>query len=226
MKREKSLMIAYIVFIFICAIVRFLTIFPRWYALVAAITITSGLFSFADFFNTCAHEWRGIAQENGMYSEKTIPDIERMLKAMDVLFPKFEAGLIGQSPHLKQETIDQFLLNKEAAQTTLVAYQNMAEKVDRDKQFADIYERIAALLTVVGFIFFFVILTFEPIGSSLINSQDVITVVSFGLILLSRYLEDMSSTKRKKRQKDYDAVKNGWEALRKSFELEESHYAD
>ena len=51
MKRNNLFMLSYIVFIFISFVVRIFCEYPMWSTLVVSISVSSGIFAFADYYS-------------------------------------------------------------------------------------------------------------------------------------------------------------------------------
>ena len=226
MKRNNLLMIAYIIFIFICVVVRFLGEFPKWQVIVAAITATSWIFSLADFNYTVANELHTSSKEALECAETSIENIQAMLNTIDNFLRKNKGEAENELLKANQEQVDHYVRTRERATSCLGAYEKMESLAKKSSRLADIARKAASVLTVVGFVEFFSILSFERFSKVFIVSQDIMTVMAFGLILFTQYMGEVSKEKRQKYKKATDNINSGWKVLRKSFELEASHYAD
>lgn len=226
MKKNNLLMLAYITFIFICAIVRFFGDFPQWQVIVAAITATSWIFSLADFNYTAANELHSSSKEMLECAESSIENIQAMLNTIDVFLVENKSETENELLKAKQEQADYYGRARECAINSLDAYEKMKSLAKKNNRTADTAGKVASALTVVGFVEFFSVLSFERFSKVFINSQDIMTVMAFGLILLTQYMAEVSKENRQKLRESADAINSGWNALRESFELEASHYAD
>lgn len=226
MKRNNSFMLAYIIFIFTCVVVRFSGDFPQWQILVAAITATSGIFSLADFNYTVSIELCEASKDTLKYAETAIEDIQEMLKAIDVFLDQSKNEENNELSRTEQERIDFYMQTKTKALSCLKDCEEMKYDTQKSKRIANVAEKIASTLTVVGFFLFFAIMAFEPVSKFFTNRQDVLTVLAFGTILWTQYLDETSKEKRKKIRKTSAAANAGWKDLRKSFEKGVSTHAD
>lgn len=224
MKRNNSLMIAYIIFVFISATVRFFGEYPMWRTLVAAITTTSWMISLADFYYATAIELRISSKEDLRYAEAAILDIQGMLDAIEKILVKNENRI--NSTQTSQENMAHYVDMKNGGLHFLEKHQKIRSMAEKDKNRSDIDEKIAAFFAVAGFIAFFMILAFEQISTMFIDQQDIMTVMAFGIILLTQYTDAYSKEKRKRTQESHDILIGGWEVLRKGYESEVLHYAD
>ena len=195
-----------------------------WPTLVAAITTTSWVISLADSSYTAAIECRKYSEDVLMYAEVATMDIQRILDAIDKLLAGNDGGI--KSTQASQERLEHYLDTKKDVLHYLEQHQEIESKAHKILHYADISEKIGVLLTVVGFVAFFVVLAFEQISKKLIDRQDIMTVMAFGLILLTQYIAAYSKEERKQAQESYDRFLDGWTALRKSFESEVLHHAD
>ena len=222
MKRNSLLMLAYIIFIFICAIVRLFGEFPRWQVLVAAITATSWIFSLADFNYAVTSELHAISKDILEYEESCIENIQGMIDIIDAFLTREK----GEPHEAERGKTEHYTRTKQEAEKCLTAFREMKTQAKRNNCFADVAGKWAAVLTIVGFVMFFSILSFEKIAQIFTKSQDIMTVMAFGLILFTQYMGEVSKGQREKQKEAADAVRNGWDSLHKSFELEVSHHAD
>lgn len=226
MKRNNLLMLAYIIFIFICAIVRLFGEFPRWQVLVAAITATSWVFSLADFDYTVANELHKISKDALKFSEVGINHVQGLLKAVENFLSENKDKRNDKLSEMEQEQRTLYDNIRQKGEGCIKSYREIEATARKNNHTADIAEKGASILTAVGFIGFFSIISFEGISKIFINSQDIMTVMAFGLILFTQYMDEASKKKRKKFQESINAVNENWNALQKIFDSEASHYAD
>ena len=226
MKRNNLFMMAYIIFIFICAIVRLFGEFSHWQVIVAAITATSWIFALADFNHTAGSELNAISKVTLECAESSIENIQEMLTTINAFLNKNQTKAENELVRTKQEQVNHYVRTKEQVIKCLGNYEEMEFTAKKYSRVANISSRLAGTLTVVGFIGFFSILCFEGFSKIIISSQDIMTVMSFGIILLTQYMGDLSKEKRQKYKETTKNMDKGWKALKKSFELEVSKYAD
>lgn len=218
MKRNNLLMIAYIIFIFICVVVRLFEDFPQWQVLVAAITATSWVFSLADFNYTTANELHAMSKDTLTFTESNIDNIQGVLNKID----SFLSENTSELPKIEQEEINNY---KVRVQNCIKSSEKLKAEAEKSNCIANISGKMASAFTIVGFVGFFSILSFDKLSKMCTNSQDIMTVMAFGLILFTQYMGEISKEKREKQKEASDAIMNRWDTLRKSFELEVSHYA-
>lgn len=216
MKRNNCLMIAYIIFIFVCVVVRFFEEFPRWQVLVVAITATSWVFSLADFNYTTANELHAISKNTLTFIESNIDNIQVILNKIDLSENASELSKI------MQEKINNY---KTSAQNCIGSFEKLKVEAEKSKHIANLSEKMASIFIIVGFVGFFSILSFDELSKMFTNSQDIMTVMAFGLILFTQYMGEISKENREKQKEASDAIRNRWERLRRNFELEVSNNA-
>lgn len=221
MKRNNLFMVAYIIFIIICVIVRLFGEFPQWQVIVAAITTTSWIFSLADFNYTAANEIHVISKNNLEFSESNIENIQNMLNAIDTLLDESKDG----SPEATEKT-NHYNCIKQSAVKCMEDYKKLKSDTKRYNLIANISAKIASVLTVVGFVAFFAIMSFDEFSKVFINRQDIMTVMAFVIILYTQYMSETSKEDRKKTKESAEQLINRWNALRETFELEASNHAD
>ena len=221
MKRNNLFMVAYIIFIFICVAVRLFAEFPQWQLIVVAITATSWIFSLADFNYTVANEIRIISKDNLEFSEPNIENIQKMLNAIDVILDNSKDG----TPEATEKT-NYYNCIRQSAVNCIEDYRKLKSGTKRNNLLASIAAKLASTLTVVGFVSFFAIMSFDKFSKVFINQQDIMTVTAFGLILFTQYKSEIAKEERKKYKESAEQLSNRWNELREAFELEVSSHAD
>ena len=182
MKKNNMFMLSYIIFVFIAFIVKFCWDFPMWAPIVTAITVASCIFSCADFTNIIATEY-----------ETDVKDFTPLLDTAMDKCQKIEKFFSNHKTQLEQ-------LNTQGDELTETLLQG-PEVVEEAKQqiisinnglkLKNILSRIGNWLTapliVTGFLSFFCTLAFEPISMFLVPIQDYLTVLAFGIMMLTQY---------------------------------------
>lgn len=218
MRKNNSLMLAYIIFLFACVVARAYTDFPIWHTLVAAITITSGILSIADFANLVSKEWGKEAEDYLSNVEIDLIYVRQMLGAINRRLEKKDFPKLEIDTHTEEGCIRHYTESKERAERLLDGFVSGKAPMNEQVKLSKTLNNVSIVLNVVGFFAFFFILAFEPISNKLVSHQDVLTVASFGIILLTQYFGDFYAEKDKERQKTNEAMRDGLSALRKSFE--------
>lgn len=226
MKRNSSFMLAYIIFLAVCVVIRSFVEFPLWPALVAAITTASWIIALADFKYTIASELHLASKETSELAEAAIEDIQRILNTIDRILAENENIKKEELAPADQKRIEYCEKTKTKVLDSLENYKKRKLAIRNLKDRADKREKQGKVLTVVGFVAFFIILAFEPITKWFIDDQDVMTVGAFAIILYTQHEDEAIKEKRKNIRVFYDELNSEQEALRKSFELEVLHRAD
>lgn len=237
MKRNNMFMLSYIVFIFICFVIRTYCDYPMWNTLVVAISFASGIFAFADFF-----------------SGKASAELDASLVTKDLYLRT------GESLSHQKKVIDECILklsleaNDEEDEASLKYYKDIKNKLEEEavehSRIKEMYEKGQILykrhckcsncLNFIGYLAFFIILVFQSVSILLSPSLELLTVFSFGLISLTQYMANQAAERLNKQKKDAaricGVVNECKEALDKltqsrdaSFEFsrqEEINYAD
>lgn len=101
MKRNNLFMFSYIVFIFVCVVVRVFCEYPMWNTLIAAISFSSGMFAVADFFSGRASAELEASKVTKKLFDQTEKIISAQLKKVDTELNSGIADQIGPECHVK-----------------------------------------------------------------------------------------------------------------------------
>ena len=179
-------MLSYIVFIFICFVVRAYYEFPMWNTLVSAISISSIIFAFADFFSGLAAGQLAafrITKELYITTEKSLSGLRQKLDEMnkdltEKLNEEFFAKT-GGNVHINTKTnLAQLSKENESIKTMYIKYDTQHKK----------YSTLSNILSFLGYLSFFVMLVFQSISSMFSAYLELLSVLAFGLILLTQYM--------------------------------------
>ena len=235
MKRNNIFMLSYIVFIFFCFVVRLCYEFPMWNTLVAAISFSSGVFAFADFYSGLS------TAELAAY------------KITKELFTKIEKSITDQLQEVDKELTEELVAELSTKQNSDVRDEVKSSLIkfsDENESIKEMYkenDRLqkkhgnrATILNFLGFFSFFVVLVFQSVSAVLSAYLDLLSVLAFGVILSTQYVAGYYENRIEKQkidaQKVYDAVTEYLDALKKYINStvnlvsvagqEESDYAD
>ena len=203
MKKANVYLLAYIVFLFICLIMRQIYAFPMWIKIVVATTNSSFFFAIADGFQFLADRWENLYQEN----EKNIRYVQESIFAIQSTWSKTKS-------EAKIQTLDRlkYSINE-------ISTENL--KVSRD---VFRLRCTAQIFICFGFIIFLCILAFTEVFDYLFPRQEVVTVCGFSLVLVVQFLrpilQEISRETLKKIEVQVDKLV---EAMNQLFEEEPDH---
>lgn len=218
MKRNKTLMLSYIIILFISASVRVFVDFQMWPILVAATTTSSAFISVVDFCTMIVENHHITARAFLSHSEVDKSNIRKMIMSIEDTLRKKAFSPMEIKAHTEEGCIEYYTTALENIKKELQQYLEIENVMKRHERNANTFEKVSTAISVIGFLAFFSILLFEPVSLFVVSHQDVFTVSSFGIILLTQYLRDSFSEKSKLLQQDTDNISNGLKILRESFE--------
>lgn len=225
MKRNNLFFLSYIIFIFVCAAVRIFWDFPLWSAIVAAITTASCIFAFADMFKSQSEYQRAISSEQYEYAEYALDEIEMIKKANSARLKQSDT-FIDYALYSKDDQVKHY----ESSQQNIEDIENGCKSIKLCMTFykviAMISNGISVILYMAGFLALLCIIVFEPVAKLVIDSQELMTVWSFGIILFTQYYDGVSAERRKKNSDNIKASKDALDAIRTSIESEVVHNAN
>ncbi len=224
MNRNNAFMLSYIAFIIICILVRMFTDYPMWNVIVSAITVSSWFFAIGDANISDAEDLQQLLDAWYRFSEKEKINTDKLL-------PK---AIEAKERFLKKEDVD----DEKAAEIVgmmneAIEYLQSVNKEDKDfenalrkkKQKIANCQKCGLWCTILGFLTFFSIVTFQKIGEVVIGVQDYTTVSAFAIILMSQY----QSERRRKHNREFstmiDKAINQWDDCCNHIE-ESLKYAD
>lgn len=212
MKRNNLFMLAYIIFIFAACWLKPFWEYSLWNKFVAAVTVTSFFLTISDLLYSLTRASDEIMKFELKYINEVEPEFALMKKSLE---DYLELGLF--------ENKDCIINNIKILEQSFEDMRNYSNEIfERSKK----CKNMANIITVLGFLSFFLIIAIEQITFLIINSLDSITVSAFGFVLLTQYL---SEEKRNDFFKDMEKCiehKNAMIVLRRYCEQEVLHNAD
>lgn len=235
MRRNNIFMLSYIAFIFFCLVVRVCYKFPMWNTLVAAISFSSGVFAFADFYSGLA------TAELAAY------------KITKELFTNIEKSITDQLQEVDKRLTEELVAEsstKQKADIRIEVKSSLTKFSDENESIKKMYKEndrlrkkhgnLATVLNFLGYFSFFIVLVFQSASSVLSLYLDLLSVLAFGMILSTQYMtgyyEDRIEKQKADARKVNYAVIEYLEALEKYIdskgnlvsvtEQEEIDYAD
>lgn len=184
MKRCNILMGAYIFFILICFVVRNFVEYPMWGAIVAAVTVSSAFFTYADFFWSNSQSLSDVCD----LADEYISDTRKKLNAETYTFEKIHKKIYsipeGKFDFSEMERVIGTI--QQEHNDTENWLNDYVKKTDANRRKVKNYKFISEVFTFVGFLSFLCILVFLPITDKVVQMQDMVSVLAFAVILLSQ----------------------------------------
>ena len=223
MKRNNIFMWAYISFIFVAILIRLFFDYHLWTPLVMAITLSSIPFACEDLCASFAKTLRDTYEINENFTqvarkkaEKALLFHEKSIKNLD----QFES--VGYDISFLQKTsvqnIDLLTVIMQTISDIEQNSVNMREKQDR-------YQKAAGMLAYLGFLVLFCTLILAPSSAIPAVIQDIITVSSFSVILITHQfnaikLEEVkdSMVRCQKMLRDFEEVEEHVFSTEKNFD--------
>ncbi|MBD5161640.1 MAG: hypothetical protein HDT14_06440 [Oscillibacter sp.] len=224
MRRNNLFMWAYISFVFISVVVRLLVDYSLWAPLVIAITISSIPFGIEDLFISLSK-----SLNDSCDIKENFTSIFRRRAEKELCF--FE-NVSQRKEFFKNEMYDISSLQEtwEHSKDRLsgmiqrIAYVENASKVERERQKR--YEKTANVFSYLGFLSLFCSLIFTSLITIPTHIQEVFTVFSFGIILMTHQINVDISTKIKDDSikfqdilQDQDQVEDGLSSAENCFNI-------
>ncbi|MBP3633717.1 MAG: hypothetical protein J6J43_03995 [Oscillospiraceae bacterium] len=209
MKRNNTFMFAYIVFIFLCAWVRLIYDFPMWGRIVVAITIASWAFAVSD----CCTSISNLQKDT---YEIQFPLVDTAKFRIN----QIKDCLKKRGTEKSDEATIEIVLSCEKS------CERILDRISKMKKASNVLKMVAIASTFFAFLLFLCVLSFEPVYNYFFARQEGLTVLSFGMILLAQFLTNIGSGYINRNKREYEAIIDGWEALLRSYEMEEKNHAN
>lgn len=182
LKNKSPIMLSYIIFLFICLIYyigskAFNFQFDAWERIIIAATIASYFFTFS-------------------FCTKSVVKIGCKAREYYKTEYDFWCSNIEVSLQIKDDEKEN---ENKTDDSRLKKINSMIDSISSD---ITKYEKLTFRFNVLGFLVFFVILTFDPISSWLSKLQEMFTLIAFVLILLVEYLEPIYYEKLENSKKE------------------------
>lgn len=222
-------MLSFIILIVVCALVKSFWDYPMWVTVVSAITVASWLFALADLCFSQASAQIKIADEQLGDTEDSLTEVEMISKAVDARMVQLKNDKNYETSsllHTKEDEL-QYLSSVKSDITEIASdLQSYKDQLMKGQKGAKTNKVWGYVITVLGFLIFFLTIIFNPLMEAPINGLDVMTVWAFAIILFTQYMETLLDERREKKKNESQRIVNALEALRKNFESEVKHNAD
>ena len=216
MKRNNLFMLAYIIFIFVSSWLRVVYDYPMWPKLVAAITIASFFLIISDLVYSLIKN----TYENMQTETEYIAVIQEEFSAMQKYAQEYLKEKVDKIDEIKKVKIEETIESMDGK------LKSIRERAKNIINYCEKYKIVADTFTVLGFLSFFFILVFETVSSFIIRILDLITVLSFGFVLLTQYFSEKHRNDIAEVVADYTDIKNSIMALKNYYQQEVLHNAD
>lgn len=233
MKRNNILMLAFIIIMAVCAIVKQYWDYPAWPLVVEAITVASWIFAVADFLIIHSAAQEKITDAIRPNVEWTLEEISRIKKAVDVRIYQLQQKIEQQEKlaeptirYTDQDDLEYHIGTKKKVAVSESAATSLNQLLEKGERRAKVCSKLGYGMTVLGFIAFFGIIIFGSFVEHLGLSLDLMTIWAFVIILFTQYYDSVLDKAREKMKKDCEVIVKGVKALRKSFESEVIRNAD
>lgn len=211
MKNHNLLWVVFLLFMVVCIIAYSMGEFASWKSVVTAVAVASAFLSYADFFMIHSTYYQDACDRGKTLVITATKKIEKQKDIIDELLIKVYALRSENVNASKDETsfkkIKEACLEIEGYILELKAINK--NKDDKQKKYGEIGE----VLIVIAFLSFLCIMAFETFAETLQNAQEIISVLSFAVILSSQYVNALYANKRKKDNDAYDKVVNSLDAV-------------
>ena len=209
-------MLAYIIFIFVSSWLRVVYDYPMWPKLVAAITIASFFLIISDLVYSLIKN----TYENMQTETEYIAVIQEEFGAMQKYAQEYLKEKVDKIDEIKKVKIEETIESMDGK------LKSIRERAKNIINYCEKYKIVADTFTVLGFLSFFFILVFETVSSFIIGILDLITVLSFGFVLLTQYFSEKQINDIAEVVADYTDMKNSIMALKNYYQQEVLHNAD
>ena len=229
MKRNNLLMLSFIILITVCALAKSFWDYPMWITVVSAITVASWLFALADLCFSQASAHIKMANEQLGDTEDSLTEVEMISKAVDRRIVQLkndknyeESSLL----HTKEDEIQYLSSVKSDLEDIGTGLQSYKDLLEKGQKGANTNKVWGCVITVLGFLVFFLTIIFNPLMEAPAEGLDEMTVWAFAIILFTQYMETLLEERREKKKQKSQKIVNALDALRKKFESEVKYNAD
>lgn len=223
MKKNSIFLLAFVIFVFVCLIVKCFWDYSMWPTIVAAITVASWLFAFSDMFLVSHKTMCKTIALYEDYPEASYGMLARIKRAVEVRLTQIRGKEDSQSLHTKQDEIDYYSSVHETVIEMEALFQKDQKTVKKLKGKTKRYKMYANMFSFLGFLVLLCIMTFEPVAQYFVQSQEAMTVGAFAIILATQYCEGTSEDAQQNLQESFKKNYDALDVLRKSFESEVNH---
>lgn len=211
MKRNNIFMWAYITFMALCCIVRCITDFSMWAPIVISISISSMFFAIEDLFSSTSEMYARLNK----IRERSVSDFKDKLKQDKEAESRIEQAYKENYeivPELR-DCLPDFDYLKSCNEEIESIIKSIEKDNEKGKKVRTIYHWLAMAFSYLGFLLLFasmILISFIRVPTIV---QELITVVSFAIILATSQINNIATEKIKEAEdvtvqvlKTYDAA--------------------
>lgn len=216
MKRNNYFMLAYILFIGFCIIGRLFVEFESWGRLVAAVTCSSWFFAVADSHFSDVEYMQEYVEITTNYAKTNLKSIDTIIKGLQDRITKMKA-----EPRYENASIsdgEQLIKDLEEIKPY---FQSKETELEKERRKIKRSSFLSKFYTVVGFFIFFLIMTFNVFADIAEESQDYLTVVAFGSILLTQYFAPLQREQNAKKREEFEEIIQHFKSVSARYEEKE-----
>ena len=211
MKRNNVFVWAYIACVLGSVILRLFTAYPMWGTLVFAITVSSVLFSVGELLDSCAKALQTSHKMNESFifqaRQKTKADSDALKGYIDKL-ERYESA----DPVLQRGLVDIYQKCDDRMNTIDVIEKFTIQKVRKRK----ILDTSATACSFLGFFVLFGLLLTATLFTLPVLVQEIITVLSFLVILLTQQLNIRAQLKAEVQEAEWKKVQESHDEVQES----------
>lgn len=188
MKRNNLLLISYILFIFICLIVRSFIAFESWSAIVSAIALSSACMAYADLFYLQSKAY----SEACDIEEKFSVDMRRRNDEENSIVADMQAKLSNAMEINGDRDYSSLKTDMDEVEQQVLSLDGLLddfeEEIAKKRKNQKRYNVIGDVFTCASFLLFLCIISFAKLEQMAADLQERISVIAFVIILSSQYL--------------------------------------
>ncbi len=222
MKKNNTFLLAYIIVIFACTMVRLFWDYPMWSNIVIAVTISSAFFAFSDLYRQKSNSLTELTRKQTEDVERGIFETEQIKKNVQVLISQNEEQLSSNSAE-RQKLSEHFESASKRIEVIMNSYLEMKNQIPKASASANRCRIVSEIIELIGFVSLFAVMIFEPVAAIFEGSQDVLTVISFAVILSTGYMKNYTDEKTAIIVENSKRIHAGLETLKHSYKNEIEH---
>lgn len=212
MKRNtnNTLMLAYIVFIFVAVFTRHLYGLEKWNHIITAITVTSWIMVFSDVSESIADLLQYSVDETKDRLETYLYRVQHNKEINNHL----DSVLVDDYGRSIGKTMKE---NLDGIERSVISFLNTIKK---EEITITVFTFLTSFFLFIGFLGFFCILIFEPIYSTFYNKLEGMSAIAFGTILASRFARNYLEAQIQKIGKGINDLNEGMGLINDVYERE------
>lgn len=196
MKRNDIFMWAYITFVFFCIVLRMLWAFQLWGAVVLAITISSMFFAVEDLCSSMARFLKDSCDIADSFISTARKEVSKDLEFLSAVDQK--ADTYKDKEYDLSDVKMSYNPIRNSITQMAIYLDSFEKKIVRKKEQQKKCQKYANIMAYLGFLCLFCVLVISSAGTVPVLDQEIITVLAFGVILVTQQINTYSEKKIKK----------------------------